>query len=167
MRARTRPKPRTISSRRLYLALAAVFLFVSIVEFAIRQVPLAEAQVEVGENEKAQMDSFKDNNSLFTTLATAVIGATAGLLFRRESKQPLDRAEQGRVLASIGLAALSIYFGHVAGGQVLYMLHHRFFNMYYGGIWIARQLQFWLFLASVVLLADAAYRLMQKEEGSV
>lgn len=159
---------RHISSRRLYIGLVVVFGLLSVVEYALRNVPLVEPQTELGEFEKAQLDMFKQTNQLLTTLATAVIGATAGLLLKRDASKPdSGSADTARIVCSIVFAALSVYFGHLANSQLVFMLHSRFFNIYYGGIWLSSQLQFVAFLCSVLVLADATYRMVLRQEAGL
>lgn len=125
---------------------------------------LEEMRTELSALESRQLDTYLDTSKLLTTLATAVIGAAGGLLLRTDAKLRLTRPDRRRIIASQVFAALSIYCGHLAHQNLVWMLHSKFFNLYYGGVrWPAR-MQFWLFLGAVIVLADFVYRSLSREE---
>lgn len=148
------------SSRGLYVLIAiAVLLLMSIEEFIGSRAVLGEERIEkLSELDTKQLDAFNDNSKLLTTLATALIGAVTGFLLQREKSKPLTSGDRRRAVGAWILAAMSLYFGHLTGRQVTWMLRSQFFNLFHDTVWWPARLQFWTFFIAAILLADFVYR---------
>jgi hypothetical protein len=137
-----------------------------VVENWLSRRPFSEAILtELTEFEKKEIDIFTETNKLLTTLSTGLIAVVTGFLVNRDQNVTLLTADRRRAIASWAASALSLYFGHLAYRQMLWMLHHRFFNIFSDAVWIPSRIQFWLFLLSAILLADFIYRTFKRKEG--
>lgn len=149
---------------RLYVSVGcAVAVLLSMEAWIQSQPVLEEMRTDLSSLESRQLDTYLENTKLLTTLATALIGAASGLLLNRDARVALGRTDRRRIVFSWTLAALSIYAGHLAHQNVVWMLHSHFFNLFYPGIAWPTRAQFWLFLMSVVVLADFLYRSLHQE----
>jgi hypothetical protein len=136
-----------------------------VTENLLSRVRVAEAMVpKLTEFETKQLDIFVETNRQLTTLASALIAAAAGFLLNRDSKVRLAKADMRRAAAIWISAALSLYFGHLAYRQIVWMLSVGFFDLFYAGVWWPARLQFLCFLISAVLLADFVFRTVQQRQ---
>lgn len=127
-------------------------------EVLLTSLPVSEELLsDLKDFQTRQLDTFLEMNKLLTTLATVAIGASTGFIAGREGKQPVLPQQMKRAVAAWILLGASIYFGYLATQQVVWMLHSRFFNLYYAGIAWPTRFQFWTFLIAVVVMAEFVY----------
>ena len=149
---------------RLYATILAAIVSLIAFEAWIQSRPVVEEmRTELSALETRQLDTYMETTKLLTTLATAVIGAATGFLLNRREKVKLTDAHKRRVLFSWILASASLYCGHLAYQNVIWMLNSKFFNLFYPGIAWPTRAQFWLFLLAVITLADFVYRSIAPE----
>ncbi len=157
--------PRTPRSARLYLALGAVVLLLLFFEARVSSLPFAEAVLpKLSDFQLKELETYIETNKLLTSLATLTIGATTGFLVSLSRSTGLAARQAGKAVASWILAGISLYCGHLAYGQVMWMLDNKFFNLFYPRIWWPTHAQFWTFLFSVIVLADFVYGSIGRSE---
>ncbi len=113
-----------------------------------------------------ELETYIEMNKLLTTLATLAIGATTGFAVNRGAAAPLAPADVRKAVASWTLSGVSLYAGHFAYQQVIWMLDQRFFNLFYPRVWWPTQAQFWTFLVSVIVLADFIHGNLTRPAGA-
>jgi hypothetical protein len=155
-----------VSSLRLYGFVACAFLALITFETWLSNRPLIEqTQSDLSEFNKKEIDSFTDTNKLLTALATALIGATTGFLLNRDHKAKLSPPDFRRAICSWVAAGISLYFGQLSYREMLWMLQHRFCDLFHDSVWWPARIQFWAFLISAISLADFVYRSVQENSS--
>ena len=150
---------RSASAATLYVLLAIVFALLMLFEHSLSMITVAMPRLEsITDFEKVQIEILTEQNKLLTALATALIATVTGFLLNREKTVSIDNADLVRAVASWTFAAPSLYLGHLGNRQLIWMVHQRFFDPFYGGVWWSARGQFWCFLISAALLADFVYR---------
>ena len=156
-------KPRRRFYRILLLALG-ILLFVEVI--VIPGIPLLEPKAEqLTPLQEKQLSIFLGQNKLLASLATLVAGAVGGLIMNRGKSRALRRDEVRSVVTSWLLLGVSLYSGHLAQGNLVWMLDRQFFNLYNAYVVWPNRMQFWTFLAAIIILADFIFRGLERREA--
>jgi hypothetical protein len=127
--------------------------------------PLLEKKVDVlTPLQEKQLSLFLEQNKLLTSLATLVAGAVGGLVLNRGKGEKLAPGDLRRAIASWLLLGVSLYCGHLAQANLVWMLDKQFFNLYNTYVVWPTKLQFWTFLGAIIITADFIFSGLNREE---
>ena len=136
----------------LFLILGSLLL---VEVLLIPSIPLLERKIDgLTPLQEKQLSLFLEQNKLLTSLATLVAGAVGGLVLNRGKGEKLSPGDLRRAIASWLLLGVSLYCGHLAQGNLVWMLDKQFFNLYNAYVVWPNKLQFWTFLAAIIITAD-------------
>ena len=76
-----------------------------------------------------ELETFLDMVRLLFTLAAAVMGGTAAVVFNRFKSGTVRFSQMLRMLLTSLFAISSMYFGYFLNSRVVWMLHHQFFDL--------------------------------------
>ena len=142
----------------LYLLLVVILGGLFCLQQFVSTKPFAEAQVsKLSVLQEKQLELYREENTLLTTLATAAIGGIGAFALQRYAQGALPTSQRIRALLGALFACASLYFAYLSHETVIWMLQSGFFNIMSPRIAWGARLQFWSFVVSLLFLADFFY----------
>ena len=153
--------------RRFYWKLVLIVGILLFIErFILPVIPLLEQRVDgITDLQNRQLDIFLGQIQLLTSLATLAAGGVGGILLNRGKETILVPSEIRRAVASIVLIGISLYCGHLAQSNIVWMLDKQFFNLSNAHVFWPTRLQFWTFLCAIIVLADFVFASLKRREN--
>ena len=165
------PGPRASAHPALFSRLYVQFIIVAVLllalEVLLAHLSLVQPMVkELSETEKKRLDIFLDLVKLLMTGSGLALGAVTGFVLNRDkSLGQFTPGQLRRIVASWGLAGVSLYCGYLTIQQVLWMLASRFFDLYDPHIWLPSRIQLLTLLASIAVFADFIHGSLGRQES--
>jgi hypothetical protein len=140
------------------LIAAAVLIFFIGEHMYFARVSFFEEEIaNISPLQDKELQTFLEMTRILLTLATAAIAALGGFLLSRHGAV-WPTSSIALMIATVALAAWSIYFGYFSFDSIRWMLHNNFFNLSNPYVVWPQIAQFWTFLLSVILFAIFVFR---------
>ena len=151
----------------LYVQFLAVGCVLLVLEVLLTKVSLVEPRVsDLNELQKRRLDIYIDLTKLLITASGVTIGAITGFVLNRDKSIQFSPSQLRKIVASWGLAGVSMYCGYLSIQQVIWMLSVGFFDLYEAHLWLPSRLQFLTLLASIAVFADFIHGSLNKPEAA-
>ncbi len=149
----------------LYLQFIAVAAFLLLLEILLAQVSLVQPRItQLDDLQKKRLDIYLDVIKLLITASGVTLGAITGFVLNRDKGMVFTDVQLRKVIASWALAGISLYCGYLSIQQVIWMLYHRFFDLYDPHILLPSRAQFLTLLAAIAVFADFIHGTLKRKE---